>query len=357
VSCPSRTDKEGVVGNSGRKHLAPPLACAIVVAALLGGTETAAAAPTIGGCQVFPAFAGSATAPSAPDQTAWNQDISQAPLNPRSNQIISRIQSDADNDFLHPDFGSNPGYGIPYKTVPSDQEKVPVEVGIYADESDFGINTDGPRRAPIAPNTPIEAGSDRHALVVQRGTCKLFEMGVAKYLGGPKHKWKAAGTALFDLDAAGPLRNGGDYITSADAAGLPILPGLVRVKEADAGHIDHAIRITFDETSRSYIYPATHYASDSCNLDRPAMGMRFRLKAGYFADHLDDYPAGSQSRAVFVALRHYGAINADNGTSWYITGQTSPDWHDNDLNRLKQVPGTAFEVVKSQADPRVASDC
>jgi hypothetical protein len=329
------------------------LALVAGVAMLVSGAGVAQAAPpTIGGCQVFPGFSGDPNDPSARDQTAWNQDVSHAPVATNSNAIINQINSDG-GDMLHPDFGSNPDYGIPYTTVPQDQEKVPVEVGIYADESDFGIGTSGPRRAPISPHTPIEAGSDRHALVVQRGTCKLFEMGVAKYLGGPKHKWRAAGTALFDLDAAGPLRNGGDYITSADAAGLPILPGLVRYPEVASGHLNHAIRITFDVTRSAYIYPATHSASVECDAKYPAMGLRLHVKQSYFDAHLTNFPPGSQSRVIFEALYRYGVINADNGSNWYITGQTNPNWNDDDLNRLKNVPGSAFEVIKSAAAPRL----
>jgi hypothetical protein len=321
----------------------------LVTVAAASAAPGASAQGAVGGCEVFPPFAGTATAPSAADQTAWNQDVSQAPTATNSDAIINRIQSDG-GQSLHPDFGSNPDYGIPFRTVRSDRPDVPVKIGPngFPGDSDFGP-------APIPRDTPVEVGSDHHALVVQRGTCKLYELYRAKYLGGHKHKWQADSTALFDLSAAGPLRNGGNYITSADAAGLPILPGLVRYHEVAAGQIDHAIRITFDQTRRAFIHPATHYASSDCAANLPPMGLRLRLKQSYYENNLSQFPVGSQSRVVFTALHQYGVLNADNGSNWFITGQTDSRWNDNDLNRLKDVPGTAFEVVESAAAP--IDDC
>jgi hypothetical protein len=189
-------------------------------------------------------------------------------------------------------------------------------------------------------------------LVLQRQRCLLFEMYAARYVGGSGHRWTAASTARFDLGSRGLRPEGW---TSADAAGLPILPGLVRPGEVENGRVRHAIRATFSETRRAYIHPATHYASDRCDRNLPPMGLRLRLSSTYFHRNLDRFPAGSQSRVIFKALYHYGIVNADNGGSgsnWFITGSRSRRWHDGDLNRLKTVPGTAFVVVRSQAPVR-----
>jgi len=303
---------------------------------------TAARPPRIGGCPVFPAFDGSPAAPSASDQTAWNQNVSKAPVDPRSSDYIRRITQLGGNQVVHPDFGVNGRYGIPYTKVGPHQRRVRVKVTAYPVESDFG-------RAPIPPDALVEKGSDRHVLVVQRGRCKLFEMFGARYVGGRGHLWKAASTARFDLHST-KLRH--DGWTSADAAGLPILPGLVRYGEVKHGHVRHAIRATFSETRRAYIHPATHYASDECARDLPPMGLRMRLSDRYYANNLDHFQRGSQSRVIFKALYRYGIINADNGgtgSNWFITGASSKRWRDGDLNRLKSVPGTAFVVVQSRA--------
>jgi hypothetical protein len=316
---------------------------AIAVALLgAGGTAEAAAPPRIGGCPILPAFAGSPAAPSASSLSAFNQDVSSSPIDPRSRDYVNRITAQGGNQVVHPDFGGRGAYGIPYTTVGRDQPRVRVKVTGYADESDFG-------RAPIPADAPVENGSDRHVLVLQRQRCELFEIFAARYVGGRGHRWKAGSTARFDL-RAGRLRHDGR--TSADAAGLPILPGLVRPGEVQRGRVHHAIRVTFEATRRAYIHPATHYASEGCDRDLPPMGLRLRLSWDYFHRHLDRFPPGSQSRVIFTALYHYGIINADNGgggANWFITGARSKRWHDGDLNRLKTVPGTAFVVVRSRA--------
>ena len=179
-------------------------------------------------------------------------------------------------------------------------------------------------------------------------SCGLFELYRAFPQGGGN--WQADATAFFDLNAAGPLRPAGS--TSADAAGLPIFPGLVRFDEVAAGRVEHAIRMTFEETRRTYVPPATHFAADSCNKNLPPMGMRLRLKGSYFKEHLGDFPPGSQSRPIFEAFRHYGVINADNGSNWYFQGSMDERWDDDDLGRLKDIPGSAFQVVKSAAKER-----
>jgi hypothetical protein len=320
----------------------------VIVALLCGGGAHGAEPPRVGGCPVLPAFTGSATAASAASLRAFNQDVSRSPVDPRSPAYISRIESLGGNQVVHPDFGGNGAYGIPYTTVGPKQGRVQVKVIGYPGESDFGL-------APIPADAPVENGSDRHVLVLQRGRCQLFELFAARYLGGQGHRWTASSTARFDLHS-GRLRP--DGWTSADAAGLPILPGLVRPGEVENGAVHHAIRATFAETRRAYIHPATHYASDRCGPALPPMGLRLRLARPYFQDNLDRFPAGSQSRVIFRALYRYGIINADNGgtgSNWFITGARSARWKDGDLNRLKTVPGTAFVVVKSQAG--VATPC
>jgi hypothetical protein len=322
----------------------------VIAAALLGSgfapaLAPAAAPPQVGGCNVFPAFTGQATARSATNQSAWNQDVARAPVDPNSADYIDAITDLGGNQVVHPDFGGNGAYGIPYTTVEQDQRRVQVTVTGYPDQSDFGL-------APIPATAPVEGGSDRHVLVLQRGACKLFEMFAAHYVGGSGQRWNAGSTARFDLRST-KLRP--DGWTSADAAGLPILAGLVRYGEVAQGSVRHAIRATFAETRRAYIHPATHYASSLCNPDLPPMGLRLRLRRSYFVDNLHRFPDGSQSRVIFRALYRYGIINADNGGSganWFITGARSKSWRDSDLNRLKSVPGTAFAVVDSQAPVR-----
>jgi hypothetical protein len=316
-----------------------------VILILGGGGARAAAPPRVGGCSVFPPFTGSPTAPSAADQSAWNQDVSRSPVSPRSGRYIRRITALGGNQVIHPDFGGRGAYGIPYTTVGPSQPRVNVRVTGYPEESDFG-------RAPIPANAPVEGGSDRHVLVLQRGSCDLYEMFAAHYEGGAGHRWTAGSTARFALGSRG-LRH--DGWTSADAAGLAILPGLVRPGEVAGGSVRHAIRATFAQTRRAYIHPATHSASNLCDPNLPPMGLRLRLSRSYFLDNLHGFPRGSQSRVIFKALYHYGIVNADNGgtgSNWFITGARSKAWNDNDLNRLKSVGGKAFVVVKSKASVR-----
>lgn len=274
-----------------------------------------------------------------PASDAFNQDISAAPVDPRSDQIISQINSDGD-DFIHPDFGRNLRYGIPYTVVPADQPLVPIKFGAIKSESD-------PGPYPIAPGSPIEGGpdskGDRHMITVQQpaspgGSCKLFELYHASPKGGG---WKAAGGAIFDLGSA-LVGQRPDGWTSADAGGLPIFPGLITYEDVQSGAINHAIRITFDETRQGYVSPASHYASDSCNPNRPPMGLRMRLKASY-----DLSGVTGDALVIATAMQRYGVINADNGSNWYITGTSDRRWDNDNLNELKDIPGTAFEVIQS----------
>jgi hypothetical protein len=197
----------------------------------------------------------------------------------------------------------------------------------YADESD-------PGPYPIPLGAPIEGGGDRHVLAVDRDACKLYEM----YDAWPRsNRWDASNGAAWDLTSNARRPN---TWTSADAAGLPIFAGLARYDEVAAGEIDHALRVTFNVTQKGFIYPATHYASDSTNPNHPPMGLRLRLKASY-----DISGSTGQARVILEALKKYGLIVADNGSNWFVTGAADSRWNDADLNQLKVVPGTAFEVV------------
>ncbi|MBV9823099.1 MAG: hypothetical protein JO144_12740 [Actinobacteria bacterium] len=266
---------------------------------------------SIAGCPLFP-----------PDNP-WRQAIAAAPLNPRSAAWVASIGA---GRFLHPDFGSDPSYGIPYSVVPAGQAKVPVTFTDYGDESDQGPY-------PIPSGARIEAGSDAHVLVAS-GDCHLYELfGAARSGSG----WTAASGAVFDL-RSNALRPAG--WTSADAAGLPILPGLVRRDEVLAGHIDHALRFTVATTSRGYISPATHQAGATTDPNVPPMGARFRLKASF-----DLSPYSGASRVILQALKTYGMFVADNGSNWFLSGASDGGWNDTDLDQLKRVPGSAFEAV------------
>jgi hypothetical protein len=233
--------------------------------------------------------------------------------------------------FLHADFGGNGAYGIPYVVVDSTQVKLPITFTEYGDESD-------PGPYPIPLNAPIEGGAssdgDRHVISVDKDACKLYEL----YHAYPTTTgWEAGSGAKFDL-TSNALRP--DGWTSADAAGLPIFPGLARYDEVAAGHIDHALRFTVQRTQKKYIHSAAHYASSSTDPNLPPMGLRLRLKADY---DISGYTG--QSRVILEALKKYGMILADNGGNWFITGASDPRWNDEDLNQLKTVPGSAFEAV------------
>jgi hypothetical protein len=227
---------------------------------------------------------------------------------------------------LHPDFGSNPSYGIPFSVVPASQPKVRVTFTAYGSESDRGPY-------PIPPSAKVEAGGDRHVLVAS-GDCKIYELYGAVRSGSG---WQAASGAVFDL-RSNALRPAG--WTSADAAGLPILPGLVRRDEVRSGVIRHALRFTVPTTQRGYISPARHEAGSTSSSAYPPMGARFRLKASYSLSRFH-----GESLVILQALRTYGMFVADNGSSWYLSGATDGGWDDNDLDQLKSVPGNAFEAV------------
>ena len=310
---------------------------AVAVALVVGGVATAALTaltepatvgthaerlrspqPSVGGCEVFPV------------DNPWNVVVAGAPLRSDSAAIIAAIQSNGGTS-LHPDFGENPNYGIPFVVVAASQLRVPVVYDPYGDESD-------PGPFPIPLEAPVEGGAgssgDRHVLVVQSGSCELFELFDAERSG---QGWSAASGARFDL-SSNVLRPLG--WTSADAAGLPILPGLVRFDEVAAGEIRHAIRVTFSRTQRGYVLPATHFASSSTDPTLPAMGIRLRLKASFNVASLT-----GQARTIAVAMQRYGLIVADNGSNWFFQGAPSLGWDDDDLNQLRSISGFEFEVV------------
>ena len=284
--------------------------------------------------------------PAAPDcpifpaTNHWNLRVDDLPLHPRSDAIVRSIGL---GEGLHPDFGSGryqgSRIGIPYTVVPGSQEKVPVRFE-YADESD-------PGPYPIPPDAPIEGGrssdGDRHVIVIDKGHCKLYELFAAYPVDGGD-RWRAGSGAIWDL-RSNELRPRG--WTSADAAGLPILPGLARFSDVKKGSINHALRVTVSRSRRHYIYPARHYASDLTSRDLPSMGQRLRLEASY---DISGFPR--QVRIVLEALKRYGLIVADNGSDWYITGTPNEGWNNDALHELGRVLGRNFEVVDTSRLPR-----
>ena len=299
--------------------------------------------PSLGSkCGVFPKPGPevAADAPSLPDQRAWHQDISAAPVHPDSGAIIDFINANGATE-LHPDFGSPRAYGIPYRVVGKRAKRTRVRFTAYGDESDHG-----PYRVPL--RSPVEGGKrsdgDRHVLAYDRARCKLYELGRA-FPRKRKHRWDADVGVIWNLRSAA-LRP--DGWTSADAAGLPIFPGLVRYDEVEAGAVEHAIRVTFEVTRDAWIHPGSHCASDEANPNAPPMGMRLRLRAGYDLSGIT-----GEARVIAEALKRYGFLVADNGSNWYFQGTSDRRWDDEDLNQLKEVPGSAFEVVRSAAEVHV----
>jgi hypothetical protein len=288
---------------------APPSRTAAV------GTLSSRLAASIAGCPSFPAT------------NVWNRPVDGLPKAANSATMINAIGA---SSSLHPDFSDADvdGYGIPYNVVTAATPRSTVTFD-YDDESDHvGY--------PI-PNPPkIEGGSDRHILMVDRDACRLYELFAARKSGGA---WFAGSGATWDL-RSNALRPAG--WTSADAAGLPILPGLVRYEEVLTGAIHHAIRFTAPVTCGGYLYPARHEAGSGSCATRPPMGLRLRLKAS-----VDVSGYGSQARVILAALKKYGMILADNGSAWYITGAPHSGWNDDVLHALHGIRGSDFEVVNT----------
>jgi len=263
--------------------------------------------------------------PVFPPDNPWNWDISQHAVHPKSDAYVRSIGADKP---LHPDFGSV--YGIPYVVVPGRQKRVPVSFE-YADESDAGPY-------PIPDDAPIEGGpdarGDRHILVIDRDNRVLYEI---FHAFKTDKGWKAGSGAIFKLDS-NDLRP--DGWTSADAAGLPIFPGLVRFEEVARGSIPHALRFTVQKSQRAYVWPARHFASASKDEDLPPMGLRFRLKPSF-----DVSKYSKRCQVILAALKRHGMLVADNGSDWYVTGAPDKRWNDDELHALKKVKGSDFEAV------------
>lgn len=273
-----------------------------------------------------------------PGDNAWNQDISLMPVDPNSANLISSI---GPNTGLHPDFGTvfnGAPNGIPYIVVSGTQVRVPIVFTAFGSESD-------PGPYPVPANAPIEGGpssnGDRHVLVIDRDNWKLYELGRAFPINAGL-SWNADCGAIFDLNS-NALRPAG--WTSADAAGLPIFPGLVRYDEVfEQGLIAHALRFTVHDTRRAYVDPARHFASSNTSSNLPPMGMRVRLKASFV---ISGYSPRIQ--VILRAMKKYGLILADNGSNWYISGAPDPRWNDSELSTLSSVKGSDFEVVQMGA--------
>ena len=294
-----------------------PACGAAILALVLAAPAAADPLPGAPGCEIFP------------ETNVWNQRVDDLPLKKSSGRIVRSIGAEL---HLHADFGSalwdGGPIGIPITVVDSSASLSSVEFE-YADESD-----EGPY--PIPDEVAIEGGpdadGDRHAIVVDRDSCTLYEL-FALY----PSPWSAGSGAIWDL-SSNALRPRG--WTSADAAGLPILPGLARYDEVAAGEIDHALRFTVQRSRRAYVYPARHFASSYTSRALPPMGLRLRLRGNF---PVKAFPP--QAQVVLRALKRYGMIVADNGSSWYVSGAPDPGWDNDDLHTLHRVKGSDFRVV------------
>jgi hypothetical protein len=308
-----------------RRRLVLPFVAAV------GATLVAApgaAAPKVGDCAVFP------------KNNPWNQRVDKLPVAGNSDTIVRSIGPD---EGMHADFGSGlyegRPIGIPFTTVGRGQHRVRVKFD-YASESDKGPY-------PIPRNVPVEGGrasdGDRHVIVVDRSRCKLYELYAAYPVNGGA-SWKTGSGAIWSM-RSNKLRP--RTWTSADAAGLPILPGLARYPEVRRGAIRHALRFTVSRTRNAFVYPARHQASSDSDPSLPPMGMRFRLRAGFPVSRYS-----KQSRVVLRALQRYGMLVADNGSDWYLSGAPSKGWDNDDLHSLGGVKGSDFEVVDTSSLPQ-----
>jgi hypothetical protein len=286
-------------------------ATAVALALALGSGSTVAGAPPTSDCPLFPTT------------NVWNKRVDDLPVHRNSRALIRTIGR---SRALHPDFGEYLGYGIPYNVVDGGTPRRSVEF-LYDDESDHvGY--------PIPANPQVEAGSDHHLLMWDTEDCMLYELfDASKRWDG----WHAGSGAVWDLTSNALRPNGW---TSADAAGLPILPGLVRYEEVQAGAILHAIRFTAPLTRDSHIYPARHHAGSGSSSSLPPMGLRVRLKRWF---DVSDY--SPRMRVILRAMKRYGMILADNGSPWYFSGTSDLRWSDEELNELKSLRGWHFEVV------------
>jgi len=320
----------------GKAHHAPrppARATGALAAALIG---VALALPPLGAAEAQSTVPGTAC-PLFPANSWWHADVSGLPVHERSDQWMSNMQPHRN---LHPDFGPSYGdipvpYGIPITIVDSSHAKVRVTFD-YASQSDHV-------RYPLGDDTKVEGGQydsgDRHTVVVDRDTCRLYETWATRRSG---RRWSAGSGATWKL-ASNRLRP--DTWTSADAAGLPILPGLLRLDEVRARNIDHAIRFTTNITDRRYLWPARHQAGSVDNRAYPPMGARFRLKRSFRIDK----GLRGDTKAVLRAMKTYGLVLADNGTPWFFQGTSEKGWPEGLLNELKQIPASAFEAVDTSS--------
>ena len=312
----------------GMQRLTLPgaVVAALAVVLLTGSSAQALRLPAARQCPVFPA------------SNAWNQRVDKLPVAADSAQLIASIGLDSP---VHADFGSGTWdggpIGIPFDVVSHRTARAGVSFE-YADESDRV-------RYPIPPHVHIEGGphatGDRHAILVDKSACRLYEL---YDLHHTTRGWTAGSGAVWSM-RSNHLRPAG--WTSADAAGLPIFPGLARWDEVARGVIDHALRFTAPRTRRAYVYPARHYASSSNDPSLPPMGLRVRLKASV---NIATFPR--QARVVLGALQRYGMILADNGSPWYVSGAPNRRWSNDDLHTLGRLTGADFEVVDTSSLPR-----
>jgi len=287
-------------------------------------TEPGNVARPVAGCPTFPA------------NNYWHAKIQSLPQHPRSDAWLRHMSP---RSFLHPDFGPSYGaqrvpYGIPITVVGGAHHKVNVRF-TYRSESDRV-------KYPLGSDTHIEGGrnsdGDRHAIVIDKSNCTLYETWNTRNKSGA---WRAGSGAVWDLRSNALRRNGW---TSADAAGLPILPGLLRWQEVKGGSVDHAIRFTTDVTDRRYLWPARHQAGSVNNRNYPPMGARFRLKGSY-----DTSGYSRHTKTILKAMKNYGLVLADNGSPWYFQGDASNKWPSRVISELKQVPAKAFVAVDTSS--------
>jgi hypothetical protein len=322
-------------------------------ASLFGVAAIVALIPSLGNARVwdYGSMANASTGIDAdlngavpfPANNAWNKDISQEPVDPDSGKIIDSIGM---STGLHPDFGSGTYahaiIGIPYVVVGKSQKPVSIKITSYKSQSD-------PGPFPVPADAPVEGyrpdgksfGGDRHVLVIDNHTDRLYEMWEA--FRESNNNWKCQSAAEFHLNSNDVRPTAKPGWTSADAAGLPIFPGLARYDEVASGEIPHALRFTVSRSREAYLAPANHWASSDTSTSLPPMGMRVRLKASF------QIPSNfsKQTKVILQALKKYGMIVADNGSDWYISGAPDPHWNNSKLvGELREVTGSDFEVVK-----------
>jgi hypothetical protein len=314
------------------RSLALPLRAVAVGALALFPAAAMAREARIGGCPVFPA------------DNIWNRPVTNLPVDPNSDAYVRSIGA---GERLHADFGAalyeGAPIGIPFVVVPAGQQNVPVVFAGFGDEPAYPDESDA-GAAPIPPDAPVEgglqSGDDRHVIVVQKQSCTLFEL--YKAAPNPDGSWNAVASVRFDLKS-NALRP--DGWTSADAAGLPVFPGLVRYDEVAAGEITHALRFTAPRTRNAYVWPARHAASRRSDPGLPPMGQRFRLKASV---EISGFSPANQ--VILRALQTYGMILADNGSPWFLTGAPDRRWNDEALQgELRRLTGADFEAVDVSA--------